>query len=224
MEPFWNLVRTEQVKGRAIRICSHMDLPPEERDVEIYTYISRFSDEQIARRDEEGGVPLTIQSNDGDIDPVTKRERIMTSDEKVWNVAIRKEAISQKILKVIKEVAVDCKFNVADNEPLQCLTVQGTADQYMFDPDLEQDKITTAAEFGAAPVREAAEPTVMAAQAQKISIRRDGEKITFIVGEVDESRNAFIYDEKDIARKTPLGTVTKMPGTKSGWGNLTLLK
>jgi hypothetical protein len=48
MEPYWNKVRTDQVKGRAIRICSHKDLPyssnPEEnqRTVEIYTYISVF--------------------------------------------------------------------------------------------------------------------------------------------------------------------------------------
>jgi hypothetical protein len=200
-----------------------MDLPVEERTVEIYTYISRFSDEQIAKKGVDGEIPLTIQNNDVDIDPVSETERLMTSDEKVWNVAIRKEAISQKILKLIKEVAVDCKFNVADNEPLQCLAVKGTADQYMFDPDLEQDKITTAAEFGAATTREVVEPTVTAALAQKISITVNGEKITFLVGEMDDNRRAFIYDEKDLARKTPLGTVTKMP-SKSGWGKLTLLK
>lgn len=27
MEPYWNKVRTDQVKGRAVRICSHSDLP-----------------------------------------------------------------------------------------------------------------------------------------------------------------------------------------------------
>jgi hypothetical protein len=200
-----------------------MDLPVEERTVEIYTYISRFSDEQIARRGVDGEIPLTIQTNDEDMDPETGNDRIMTSDEKVYNVAIRKEEISQKILKVIKEVAVDCKFNVADNEPLQCLAVKGTADQYMFDPDLEQDKITTASEFGAATVRET-EPTRAAALAETISIIRSGEKITFLVGEVDNNRRAFIYDVKDLARKTPLGTVTKQPGTTSGWGNLKFLK
>ena len=126
----------------------------------------------------------------------------------------------KQILKLIKEVAVDCKFNVADNEPLKCLAVEGGANQYMFNPDLEQDKITTAAEFAA---KEVVEPTVTAALAQKISINVNGEKITYIVGEVDDKRRAFIYDEKDIARKTPLGTVTKMP-SKSGWGKLTLLK
>ena len=46
MEPYWNKVRSDQVKGRAIRICSHQDLPYEERDVEIYTYYTVFSAEQ----------------------------------------------------------------------------------------------------------------------------------------------------------------------------------
>ena len=230
MEPFWNLVRTEQVKGRAIRICSHMDLPPEERTVEIYTYISSFSDDQIARRDEEGGVPLTIQYNDGDIDPETRRERIMTSDEKVYNVAVRKEAISQKLLTLMKEVAVDCTLNAADNEPLRCLKVDGRADQYMFDPDLSKDQITTAGEFGASAavvtVKTEIEPVQKATQAQKISIKnRAGEKITVLLGDVNEATKvALLYKSEDISRTTAIGQIRKTPGTKSGWGDLELYK
>jgi hypothetical protein len=45
MEPYWNEVRVRQVKGRAIRIGSHLDLAPEDRNVSIYTYVSVFSDE-----------------------------------------------------------------------------------------------------------------------------------------------------------------------------------
>lgn len=43
MEPYWNNVRLDQVKGRAIRICSHKDLPFEERTVDLYTYYTTFS-------------------------------------------------------------------------------------------------------------------------------------------------------------------------------------
>jgi Helicase conserved C-terminal domain len=32
MEPYWNSVRTDQVKGRAVRICSHTDLEYNEAD------------------------------------------------------------------------------------------------------------------------------------------------------------------------------------------------
>jgi hypothetical protein len=41
MEPYWNYVRLDQVKGRAIRICSHMDLPVDERNVDIFTYVMK---------------------------------------------------------------------------------------------------------------------------------------------------------------------------------------
>ena len=38
MEPYWNEVRIEQIIGRAIRNCSHEDLPFDERKVDVYRY------------------------------------------------------------------------------------------------------------------------------------------------------------------------------------------
>ena len=38
LEPFWNEVRINQLIGRAIRQCSHEDLPLEERYVDVYRY------------------------------------------------------------------------------------------------------------------------------------------------------------------------------------------
>ena len=38
LEPFWNEVKIEQVMGRAIRICSHKDLPLNERRVDVFRY------------------------------------------------------------------------------------------------------------------------------------------------------------------------------------------
>ena len=40
MEPYWNSSRIQQVIGRGIRYCSHKDLPLEERNVQIFIYIS----------------------------------------------------------------------------------------------------------------------------------------------------------------------------------------
>ena len=40
-EPYWNPVRIDQVKGRAIRAGSHLELPPKDRNVDIYIYISK---------------------------------------------------------------------------------------------------------------------------------------------------------------------------------------
>ena len=40
MEPYWHRTRIDQVIGRAIRICSHKDLPIEERHVDVFLYLS----------------------------------------------------------------------------------------------------------------------------------------------------------------------------------------
>jgi hypothetical protein len=40
MEPHWNSPKIDQVKGRAVRYRSHETLPPEERKVDIYNYLS----------------------------------------------------------------------------------------------------------------------------------------------------------------------------------------
>jgi hypothetical protein len=47
----------------------------------------------------------------------------------------------------MKETAVDCNLNAADNDGVQCMNLYGRPDQYLFDPNLEVDKIITSVEF-----------------------------------------------------------------------------
>jgi hypothetical protein len=133
MEPYWNNVRLDQVKGRAIRICSHKDLPFEQRKVAIFTYLTRFSTEQLKSR----RIDETIKNSDTDrfVDPPVLR----TSDENIREVSIRKDKINHELLEVMKESAVDCRMNAADNQNVQCLVVNAKADKYMFDPNLDVD-------------------------------------------------------------------------------------
>jgi len=133
MEPYWNNVRLDQVKGRAIRICSHSELPFSERDVEIYTYVSYFAKNQI----EGNKIDMTIRTTDEN----------ETSDEKVFNVSVRKDKINQEILSIMKETAVDCQLNAPDNGEIACFEVDGRPDQYMFDPDLATDIMNTSIEI-----------------------------------------------------------------------------
>ena len=133
MEPYWNNVRLDQVKGRAIRICSHKDLPFKDREVEIYTYYTVFSEEQ-KRSDK---IDQTIRGTDNN----------ETSDEKVFYVSIKKDKINQEILKLMKESAVDCELNAGENDGIQCFRIEGQATQYLFDPNLEVDKIITSIEL-----------------------------------------------------------------------------
>jgi hypothetical protein len=46
VEPYWNMVRFQQVIGRARSICSHEDLPISEQNIKIFVYLSVFSEEQ----------------------------------------------------------------------------------------------------------------------------------------------------------------------------------
>jgi nucleoside-triphosphatase THEP1 len=42
MEPYWNLSRIKQIVGRAIRFCSHKDMPKRRRFVEVFLYLSVY--------------------------------------------------------------------------------------------------------------------------------------------------------------------------------------
>jgi superfamily II DNA or RNA helicase len=44
MEPYWNLSRILQIIGRAIRYCSHKDMPSDRRFVNVYLYLAIHKD------------------------------------------------------------------------------------------------------------------------------------------------------------------------------------
>ena len=43
LEPYWNNVRIRQVVGRARRIRSHINLPPDQQNVKVFNYIIKFA-------------------------------------------------------------------------------------------------------------------------------------------------------------------------------------
>ena len=78
LEPYWNMSRLEQVIGRAVRFCSHKDVPYAERNVEVYIYIATGSSE--------------------DDDSV---------DSHIMKMAFKKKELTDQFENVIKEMAVD---------------------------------------------------------------------------------------------------------------------
>jgi hypothetical protein len=111
MEPYWNYVRLEQVKGRAIRICSHMDLPPEERTVEVYTYISKFADAQLKAR----LVDETLMNFDEG----------QTTDQTILMLSDAKKKLTDSLFEVMQTSAVDCELNANENASLSCYRFEG---------------------------------------------------------------------------------------------------
>lgn len=82
LDPWYNMNRIEQIIGRAVRTCSHKDLPFEERNVEIYLHGS------ILTNKEEEAVDLYI-----------------------YRLAELKAVQIGQVSRVLKEIAVDCLLN-----------------------------------------------------------------------------------------------------------------
>jgi len=107
VEPYWHMVRTEQVVGRARRIGSHMDLPEELRTVKVFLYVSSLSEDQ---KTDGKNVELRIR----DISRIDKKTPV-TTDETLYEIASLKQRINNEILRAIKETAVDCNIHSASS-------------------------------------------------------------------------------------------------------------
>lgn len=42
LEPYWNISRMKQIIGRAIRFCSHKDVPTYRREVDVFLYLATY--------------------------------------------------------------------------------------------------------------------------------------------------------------------------------------
>ena len=137
MEPYWHPVRSEQVIGRARRICSHKDLPIEMQTVEVFIYIMVFTQKQL---DSDNAIELRISSTDrGKIAPYP----IQTTDEKLYEISNIKERLAAQLLTGIKEASIDCATYTKSNtkEGLVCLSFgQPSATDFSYNPDLFKDE------------------------------------------------------------------------------------
>lgn len=48
LEPHWNINRQQQVIGRAMRICSHQELPLKDRNISIYKYYCNYDNDTLS--------------------------------------------------------------------------------------------------------------------------------------------------------------------------------
>lgn len=85
LEPYWNISRMEQIMGRAIRYCSHKDLPAKDRKVSVYLYRSVHPDLDIS------------------------------IDQYIYQLADRKQDIISRFEMLLKQNAVDCSLNIIAN-------------------------------------------------------------------------------------------------------------
>lgn len=88
LEPSWNMSRINQIIGRAVRNYSHHDLPPVDRTVEIYKYVSVYS---------------KGDSDDFFID----KEKYILSEEK--------DRANKTVERILKQTSFDCTLMKSRN-------------------------------------------------------------------------------------------------------------
>ena len=125
MEPFWNYVRLEQVQGRAIRICSHKDLPLEERNVEVYTYLMKFSEQQ--KRDRKVDESIAI------------RDKGLTTDQIIYTLMMTKRRLSEQMFDIMKSAAIDCLLNALEHGSKSCFMITSGGPLFLYHPDYKED-------------------------------------------------------------------------------------
>jgi hypothetical protein len=132
VEPYWNLVRVEQVVGRARRICSHKNLPPEMRTVQVFLYMTAFSPEQVKNKQN-----IEIMTRDvGRLDG-----KPITTDQYLYQLASLKDNLTSQILGAIKTTAMDCELYAKNNkENLVCYGYGNvSSNDFGTFPTLEKD-------------------------------------------------------------------------------------
>jgi hypothetical protein len=107
LEPWYNLNRSEQIVGRAVRTCSHIDMPKEKRNVTVFFHGNVYDD------------------------------REESVDLRTYRIAERKQKKITEVEKLLKESSIDCNlnrssltYNVKDlNMNIPLTTSQGTSIQ-----------------------------------------------------------------------------------------------
>jgi hypothetical protein len=169
LEPYWHPVRIEQVVGRARRICSHQDLPAELRTVEVFLYLMVYSevqlkplskDEKAAADREEALLASTDPKTVVDVsnaalkyvrvsrelregDTSSKTDAPITTDESLYEIANRKAAINNTILRSVKETAIDCAIHAkaGSKETLKCFTFDNPENKFAYTPNIQDEVI-----------------------------------------------------------------------------------
>lgn len=123
LEPYWNLIRVNQVIGRAVRANSHTALPKDEWNVKAFMYTSVFAEGQCR------GTQLEIADGGN------------TSDQYIYGVASRKAKIMDQLLAIMRDAAVDCRLHRSAHQDAKCYSFSANfaPDDDAYNPDIDHD-------------------------------------------------------------------------------------
>jgi hypothetical protein len=125
VEPYWNKIRLDQVTGRGARTGSHLELPEKDRNLDVFTYLSVFSEEHLKE------------------DKIQRLDKGKTTDETIMNVALDKAKINNQLLDLLKSSAVDCSLHKKNHPDISCFTYPDNyeTDRLVLKTDIKQENI-----------------------------------------------------------------------------------
>jgi superfamily II DNA or RNA helicase len=96
LEPAWNMSRINQIVGRAVRNMSHEMLPPDQRTVDIYKYVSVYYTE-----------------SDNELNSSNLRKFFI--DREKYILSEEKDRANKKVERLLKENSFDCSLTTSRN-------------------------------------------------------------------------------------------------------------
>lgn len=142
MEPYWQPVLIDQVIGRGVRNESHLKLPEQDRNVEVFIYMATITPTMVSKISYTDVRMDTYKYSNPAL--ADKKGRVVSSDEYLYILAERKKLIINEFQKLMKDSAFDCALNYHDNklnpinENIICLDyATKNRDEYLFTPALE---------------------------------------------------------------------------------------
>lgn len=132
VEPYWHMVRVDQVIGRARRICSHSKLPEEFRTVKVFLYMATFNIEKLKASENKTLIEKDVSKLNGT--PIT-------TDESLFETAGIKNKINQQLLTYVKQSAFDCStYAGIGSNKLKCHTYGNIkSNAFSSNPSIEED-------------------------------------------------------------------------------------
>lgn len=137
IEPYWNEIRIEQVIGRAIRAKSHLDLPENERNVQVFRYIMKMTKKQIDEDETLKNKDLIYGMENG------KKVKVpATTDEYILDIAFRKAKIINKVQELMKKASVNCLVHTKNHPGLKCMGFPQNMNpnEIIYNLDYDQDE------------------------------------------------------------------------------------
>jgi hypothetical protein len=141
VEPYWHMVRVDQVVGRARRICSHKNLPEKLRTIKVFLYMCKFSEKQKFSGDNVAIMDRDTSRLKNAPKGAKLGETAITTDETLFEIAVIKDRLTKQLLQSVKESSVDCSVYDNSKEGLVCYTYgYSTSNEFGSFPTYEEDR------------------------------------------------------------------------------------